>query len=443
MSKTRPQTPLLIFSIIAVIAIIAVIFLINRLTSKENKPLVEVTQSDASSPHNNGADQNSLDVDDKNIDEITTGYTRSPEQLVGHIREIVIRANETGDIQPLINLISNRNLSPAQVKRLQHLATSSRLKLNEDHPFSAVKGEKNHWTLNLANKESILLGLKKEKDGTWAVAKITLPEPTEDKNESVAKANDNPTKDAPRPKSNTTEAEATVQQFMAAIIKLDPIAAGAHIDHNTVSYATLAGLCIIVEEAHYLPVKEKAVRNMFLSNNAAGWIVRIESPDTEKTAMFALSTKRKNPQSPWKITEVNLDKLLTDYASHLSVGDLHYIPLIKNPQGGDSIVLYFKLDSDDLSNRTQRQLNIIANLLKSSPDKKLTISGHTDASGSDGYNLNLSNQRAKQTMAFLIKQGVTAEQINITSFGKSKPRQTNTTDQGRRANRRAEILLDF
>ena len=106
-------------------------------------------------------------------------------------------------------------------------------------------------------------------------------------------------------------------------------------------------------------------------------------------------------------------------------------------------MLYFELDSNELTKRTQKQLQIIARILKSTTDKKLTISGHTDASGSDQHNLGLSNQRAQQVMTFLASQGVNKEQMKVTSFGKSHPRRPNTTDDGRRANRRAEISLDF
>ena len=165
--------------------------------------------------------------------------------------------------------------------------------------------------------------------------------------------------------------------------------------------------------------------------------------------MFAINTKRKDANSPWKITEINLDKLLADYASRFSDGDIYYIPLIKNPKGGDSLAIYFDLDSEELTTRTKRQLSIVANLLKSDTAKELTISGHTDALGSENHNLKLSKQRAQQVMTYLSGQGVNADQMKVVGYGKTKPRRPNTTadgadaPDGRRANRRAEILLNF
>jgi outer membrane protein OmpA-like peptidoglycan-associated protein len=91
----------------------------------------------------------------------------------------------------------------------------------------------------------------------------------------------------------------------------------------------------------------------------------------------------------------------------------------------------------------------VAKLLKLSSEKKLTISGHTDSLGSDPYNLSLSRDRAEKVMQFLAENGINEKQMEIVGYGKSKPRLPNTTKTGddspagRRANRRAEILLDF
>jgi len=437
MPISRRQTPALIFAIIAAIAVIAAILLINKLKSRSEENQNADSETIETPLPDHGADSISLVVNGKHVDATDNNDAQSPEKLVGRISEIMLQANGTGDLQPFIDFVGPTNLTPPQIKHLRQRAATSRLKLKEDQPFSTIEGIDNQWSLNLADEETITLNLHKKTNGLWTIKGITLPSLTD------------PQKITPlQPKIDqkavaTDQAAATVRSFIHAIINLDPSTAGTFIDPGKVSYATLAGLCILFEEGHYQLVKEKAVRNMFLNSNAAGWIVRVENPTAEKSALFALSTKRKSSEAPWKITEINLDKLLANYATQLIGGDVHYMPLIKNPQGGDSIVLYFQLDSKKLTKRTQRQLTIIANLLKSAPAKKLTIAGHTDATGSDDYNLNLSNLRAKQTMSFLATQGVDPGQMEIVSFGKSKPRQPNTTDDGRRANRRAEILLDF
>lgn len=438
MPQPRRQTPVLIFSAIAVVAIIAAIVFVNRLNSDAQ------TQEDKPQQADNSGENISLTVNGKDVDDEVMDHTGTPEELVGHISEIVIKASDTGDIRPLIDLIGKNKLSPTQVSHLQKLANNSRLKLNQQQPFSAVEGTEYDWSLNLADQERILLKLAQDAKGSWQVDGITLPANERPKDDPMASKSATKTApDQPVLNKELTQATATVQAFLDAIVQLDPTAASAHVDASLVSYTTLAGLCILFEEGKYQLAKEKAVRNMFLGNTASGWVIRIQTPDSEKSAMFALSAKRLDQNSKWLITEVNLDKLLSDYASRLSGGDIHYVPIIKNLRGGDSLVLFFKLDSNEITRRTQRQLMVVAKLLKSASDKKLTISGHTDALGSDSYNLKLSRERAEAVKSYLISQGVQRDQIEITSHGKSQPRRPNTTDDGRRANRRAEILLDF
>ena len=81
--------------------------------------------------------------------------------------------------------------------------------------------------------------------------------------------------------------------------------------------------------------------------------------------------------------------------------------------------------------------------------KKITLSGHADALGSEEYNNELSANRADTVRDFLAEAGVSAEQIVTIAKGASQPRRPNFTESGednpdgRRANRRTEIYLDF
>lgn len=434
MQLQRQQVPGLIFSAIAVFAIIAVLLALYQFNiRRSNTP-------DGGEPNTTPeGDPISLTVNGRHVDDLPTDHTASPEELVGHISDIVIRANQTGNIQPFIDLVGQDKLQAKQLKHLQQLAQRSRLQLNQEKPFSAIEGSENDWALNLADKERILLKLRQNPHGNWQVDRVALSSP------KSPPSTPQPTAPQPTPPVDPERALATasVQAFIDAIIALDPAKASTYVDRDQVSYASLAGLCILFEEGGYRPLQQEAIRNMFLGPTASGWIVRIQAPESEQNAMLAISLKRKTAQSPWLITEINLDKLLSDYAGRLSGGDIHYVPIIKNPQGGDSIALFFHLDSNTLTERTQRQLKIVAHLLKTSTKKKLNISGHTDALGSDPYNIKLSKQRALSVKQFLAKQGVAEQQMQITGFGKTQPRQPNTTDDGRRANRRAEIVLDF
>ena len=241
----------------------------------------------------------------------------------------------------------------------------------------------------------------------------------------------------------------TAELFINAITELDAKTASQYIDSERITYATIAGLCMMFEDGDYTFLEEGAIRKMFANKTSAGFLARVQTKQVNEQAMFSLSVKRKNQDDYWKITEINLDEFLSSYVDHISDGDIHYTPLIKKPQGGQALAIYFGVDSDELTIRTTKQLSIVADLLIANPEKKLTISGHTDSLGSDDYNFVLSEQRAQQVKTFLSKKGLPAEQINIIGFGKTKPRAANTTSDGndspagRRANRRAEIFLDF
>ena len=144
-----------------------------------------------------------------------------------------------------------------------------------------------------------------------------------------------------------------------------------------------------------------------------------------------------------------LRQLLADYARRVAGGDLYYSPLVKNPAGGDTLALYFEFDEDVMNPRTRRQLEIVTQILRSDPGKKITLSGHTDALGTKGYNNSLSSRRADVVRDYLTRAGVDSAQIITIAKGDSQPRRPNVTEtgddnpEGRRANRRTEIYLDF
>jgi outer membrane protein OmpA-like peptidoglycan-associated protein len=71
----------------------------------------------------------------------------------------------------------------------------------------------------------------------------------------------------------------------------------------------------------------------------------------------------------------------------------------------------------------------------------LTITGHTDAKGSDEYNLALGYRRALSVQDYFVNKGVPAEKIKIESKGEKEPAENNNTDKGRSDNRRAVITI--
>ncbi len=86
-------------------------------------------------------------------------------------------------------------------------------------------------------------------------------------------------------------------------------------------------------------------------------------------------------------------------------------------------------------------LSQIANILQRYPDYNLSISGHTDNTGSASANQRLSERRAKACYEFLISKGISATRLSYSGFGESRPIADNNTLRGRALNRRVEFNM--
>jgi hypothetical protein len=73
---------------------------------------------------------------------------------------------------------------------------------------------------------------------------------------------------------------------------------------------------------------------------------------------------------------------------------------------------------------------------------RITLSGHTDADGSDEYNLLLSRSRTKAVMDHLLSQGLSANNISVKNFGEGKPVAQNENEPDKQQNRRVEIIIE-
>jgi outer membrane protein OmpA-like peptidoglycan-associated protein len=87
------------------------------------------------------------------------------------------------------------------------------------------------------------------------------------------------------------------------------------------------------------------------------------------------------------------------------------------------------------------QIDRLATYLKSHPQTKVVIEGHTDSVGSDSYNDELSQRRADAVAHALVVRGVDADDVRAVGRGKSFPVATNDTAAGRQQNRRVEIVF--
>ncbi|MEQ9438975.1 MAG: OmpA family protein [Cyclobacteriaceae bacterium] len=103
--------------------------------------------------------------------------------------------------------------------------------------------------------------------------------------------------------------------------------------------------------------------------------------------------------------------------------------------------LLFDFDSDDLRATTEQDLSEMAETLKKYDDTSILIEGHTDASGAEDYNQDLSEERANSVATYLQQLGVKDNRLSIQGYGEDQPVADNDTDAGRQQNRRVEVAI--
>lgn len=102
----------------------------------------------------------------------------------------------------------------------------------------------------------------------------------------------------------------------------------------------------------------------------------------------------------------------------------------------------FDFDSTAIKPGFYTTMDKIANILMRYSKTQLTIVGHTDNVGSQEYNQKLSERRAKAVDDYLANKGVLLQRLTYLGRGESAPRASNATEEGRRLNRRVEILVE-
>jgi len=105
--------------------------------------------------------------------------------------------------------------------------------------------------------------------------------------------------------------------------------------------------------------------------------------------------------------------------------------------------IYFDVDLATLKPVSTRALTTIAELLRRQPQWRISIEGHTDNSGGDAHNRDLSTRRAATVRAALIRDfAIVPGRLTSAGFGASRPVETNDTIAGRAHNRRVELVRD-
>jgi len=101
----------------------------------------------------------------------------------------------------------------------------------------------------------------------------------------------------------------------------------------------------------------------------------------------------------------------------------------------------FAINSDSIQRDFQDSLNTMAEVIDDYDKTAVHVIGHTDNTGTDSYNQQLSEKRATAVTRYLTRTGVDRDRMRFSGRGETKPVANNDTSAGRTRNRRVEIYL--
>jgi outer membrane protein OmpA-like peptidoglycan-associated protein len=103
--------------------------------------------------------------------------------------------------------------------------------------------------------------------------------------------------------------------------------------------------------------------------------------------------------------------------------------------------ILFSVNSSELNPSSRQTLDEAVDVFLEFDKTGIVAQGHTDATGSETYNLELSERRASAVMLHLVHEGIDSSRIAALGFGESYPIASNDSNEGRRQNRRVDLML--
>jgi len=362
--------------------------------------------------------------------------TDSPDAVVGGLANLAGKKNFQEFMAAAGDSI------PAEIKeKLKAIVEDPNLKLNPDRPFWEVAKTRDsvRWMLDFvptkeggAQPQSVIMDIAKVGDDQYKISGVSLPPSVTD----VAKATQ-----AAKPDADSKFDSLTVAQAFANAVTSEDFVSARKLCSEKVTDERIAGLMIALEEGKFTLLEDRPLVVTF-TRDAVSWVLsRVSSPS--QASEFALEMEN---TGTWKVAGLTFGKVIAAIASQV---EGPYSPLVEDPAGGESLVVYFEFDESGLSSRADSQLKIVANILKVDRNRKIRITGHADALGTDEYNSQLSSKRAEAIRQGIIDRGADPAQVITEGYGATKPRKPNFKEDGtdnpvgRSENRRAEVYLDF
>lgn len=106
--------------------------------------------------------------------------------------------------------------------------------------------------------------------------------------------------------------------------------------------------------------------------------------------------------------------------------------------------IFFEFNKSNITQEGAFELDKLVQVMKNNDQMVIMVKSHTDNRGSDAYNLNLSDRRAKSTVQYIISKGIDKSRISGKGYGESEPKvdcKENCTEEDHAKNRRSEFLI--
>lgn len=242
----------------------------------------------------------------------------------------------------------------------------------------------------------------------------------------------------------TPYAEIGCDSLIALLDELKEKLKNQQLSENNNIASTEGGIIVltgnIVDNVTDNPIKNSTVKLIDPNNNQLIAEQKITGPSANYK--FSISSGKN-----YRIVVEAPDylKFSEDFVVPINIkNDAHVkiIPLQKS-NSMKSIVLgwqFFQYDNAELSKERTDELDNLAVIMKSNPEIKIKLIGHTDSDGSDYYNNNLSLKRANAVKKYLIDKGIEADRISTEGKGKREPLYDNNS-RFKKWNRRVEVYI--
>lgn len=196
-----------------------------------------------------------------------------------------------------------------------------------------------------------------------------------------------------------------------------------------------------VDHLAYLGARRVEIARAIAARNAAKAEVEALGRDREMVVVDARTAEANKARA--EAEEAREQAQLSALTAEALASELSALQAKETDRGlvltlGDVL---FDVDRAEPKPGALTDLQRLADLLKTDPERSVLIEGHTDSTGPAQHNDELSRQRADAVASVLIRDGVDPSRIQTRGFGSSAPLATNSTEAGRQQNRRVEIVV--